>query len=115
MTTAWQPPREGRQDTVTGMTKGMPSLDEIQTLLLAWRPEEAPTDFANRVQRDGILTKETARRVQYLVLQIFQPWFLKPDDPVAQLPGHESVDTTRIYTTPSEQDLQREVEKIALV
>jgi len=35
-------------------------------------------------------------------------------DRVAQLLGHESVDTTRIYTTPSEQDLQREVEKIAL-
>jgi len=38
-----------------------------------------------------------------------------PLDRVAQLLGHESVDTTRIYTTPSEQDLQREVEKIALV
>jgi hypothetical protein len=25
------------------------------------------------------------------------------------------VDTTRIYTTPSEQDLQREVEKVAMV
>jgi integrase/recombinase XerC len=35
-------------------------------------------------------------------------------DRVAQLLGHESVDTTRIYTQPSEQDLQREVEKIAL-
>lgn len=35
-------------------------------------------------------------------------------DRAAQLLGHESVDTTRIYTTPSEQDLQREVEKIAL-
>jgi len=36
-------------------------------------------------------------------------------DRVAQLLGHESVGTTRIYTTPSEQDLQREVEKVALV
>ena len=33
----------------------------------------------------------------------------------AILLGHESVDTTRMYTTPSEQDLQREMEKIALV
>ena len=38
-----------------------------------------------------------------------------PLDRVAQLLGHESVDTTRIYTTPSEQDLQREVEKVALL
>jgi site-specific recombinase XerD len=29
-----------------------------------------------------------------------------PLDRVAQLLGRESVDTTRIYTTPSEQDLQ---------
>jgi len=36
-------------------------------------------------------------------------------DRVASLLGHESVDTTRIYTTPSEQDLQREVEKVAMV
>jgi integrase/recombinase XerD len=35
-------------------------------------------------------------------------------DRVAQLLGHESVDTTRIYTTPSEQDLQRDVEKVSL-
>ena len=38
-----------------------------------------------------------------------------PLDRVASLLGHESVDTTRIYTTPSEQDLQQEVEKIALI
>lgn len=80
MTTAPHRAREGRHYTVTGLTKGMPSLDEIQALLLAWRPEEAPTDFADRVQRDGILTKQTARRVQDLVLRAFQPWFLKPDD-----------------------------------
>jgi site-specific recombinase XerD len=36
-------------------------------------------------------------------------------DRVASLLGHESVDTTRIYATPSEQDLQREVEKVAMV
>lgn len=35
-------------------------------------------------------------------------------DRVVQLLGHESVATTRIYATPSEQDLQREVEKVAL-
>jgi integrase/recombinase XerC len=38
-----------------------------------------------------------------------------PIDRVASLLGHESVDTTRIYTTPSQQDLQREVEKVAMV
>lgn len=38
-----------------------------------------------------------------------------PLDRVVSLRGHESVDTTRIYTTPSEQDLQRKVEKVAMV
>ena len=84
MTSVWQAPPEGRRYTVTGLTKGMPSLDEIRALLLAWRPQEAPSDFASRVQREGILTKQTARRVQDLVLQIFQPWFLKPEDRGAQ-------------------------------
>ena len=37
-----------------------------------------------------------------------------PLDRVASLLAHESVDTTRIYTTPSDQDLQREVEKVAV-
>jgi site-specific recombinase XerD len=38
-----------------------------------------------------------------------------PIDRVASLLGHGSVDTSRIYTTPSQQDLQREVEKVAMV
>ena len=37
-----------------------------------------------------------------------------PLDRVASLLDRESVDTTRVYTTPSEQDLQWEVEKAAM-
>lgn len=70
--------------TVTGLTKGAASLDEIETLLLHWRVDEPPTDFAERVRREGILTKQTARRVQDLVLRIFQRWFLRPDDRAAR-------------------------------
>ncbi|MDY7076878.1 MAG: BrxA family protein [Chloroflexota bacterium] len=76
--------REKRPYTVTGLTKGTPSLDEIQTLLLHWRPSESPNDFADRVQQEGILTKQTARRVRDLVLALFRPWFLKPDDRAAR-------------------------------
>jgi hypothetical protein len=76
--------RERRPYTVTGLTKGTPSLDEIQTLLMNWRPDESPVDFAERVRREGILAKQTARRVQDLVVRIFRPWFLEPDDRAAR-------------------------------
>lgn len=76
--------REKRPYTVTGLTKGTPSLDEIQMLLLSWRPDESPVDFAERVRREGILTKQTARRVRDMVLELFRPWFLKPDDRAAR-------------------------------
>lgn len=75
--------RQKRPYTVTGLTKGTPSLDEIRTLLLNWRPGESPGDFAERVRRDGVLTKRTARRVRDIVLELFRPWFLKPDDRAA--------------------------------
>jgi len=76
--------RERRPYTVTGLTKGTPSLDEIETLLLNWRPGESPSDFAERVRQEGILTKRTARRVRDIVLELFRPWFLKPDDRAAR-------------------------------
>jgi hypothetical protein len=38
-----------------------------------------------------------------------------PLDRAAQLLSHESVDMTRGYTSPFEEDLQREVEKEVLV
>jgi site-specific recombinase XerD len=36
-----------------------------------------------------------------------------PIDRVAQLAGHESIETTRRYTTPSEKELHRAVELIS--
>jgi len=73
-----------RRYTVTGLTKGAPSLDELRTLLLNWQPGEAPTAFADRVRREGILTKQTDRRVRDLVLSLFRLWFLTPDDRAAR-------------------------------
>ena len=75
---------EKRPYTVTGLIKGTASLDEIQTLLLSWRPDESPADFADRVQQQGILTKQTAKRVQDLVLLVYRRWFLLPDDRAAR-------------------------------
>lgn len=72
-----------RKYTVTGLIKGTASLDEIRTLLLNWRPDEQPKDYAKRVQKDGILTKQTAKRANDLVSSVFRPWFLVPDDRAA--------------------------------
>jgi hypothetical protein len=69
--------------TVTGLIKGTATLDEIRTLLLNWKPGEEPREYAKRVQLNGILTKKTARRVNDLVLRVFRPWFLVPDDRAA--------------------------------
>jgi hypothetical protein len=70
--------------TVTGLIKGTATLDELRILFNAWNPDETPQDFANRVQLDGILTKQTAKRLNDLVLLVFQPWFLAPDNRAAR-------------------------------
>lgn len=58
---------------------------------------------------------ETVREVAYGWRPVLDPFCGGGSIPLeAQLLGHEGVDTTRIYTTPSEQDLQREVEKVAI-
>ena len=75
-----------RRYTVTGLIKGTMTLDELRILFNAWNPNETPQEFANRVQVDGILTKQTSKRVRDLVLRVFQPWFLVPDKtPASQM------------------------------
>lgn len=69
--------------TVTGLIKGTATLDELRTLLLNWRPGEEPKNYAKRVQQEGILTKKTAARANDLVLVVFRPWFLVPDERAA--------------------------------
>ena len=98
---------------------------------LGERPEVGDGDFLFLGQRGGALKPpgiyHLIRRYAYDVrLEEVTPHTLRHTfgknlvdagvslNRVAQLLGHESVDTTRIYTTPSEQDLQREVEKVAL-
>ena len=66
------------------MTRGTASLDELRTLLQAWQPGESAGRFAQRVQTEGILTKNTAERLNVVVLRIFRPWFLEPDARAAQ-------------------------------
>ncbi|HNT55085.1 MAG TPA: DUF1819 family protein [Anaerolineaceae bacterium] len=68
------------------MTRGTASLDELRTLFLAWQPGEPAVSFARRVQAEGILTKNTAARLKDVLLKVFRPWFLEPDErPARQL------------------------------
>ncbi|MFQ5616987.1 MAG: BrxA family protein [Anaerolineales bacterium] len=76
-------PHSKRSYTVTGLIKGTATPDEIRALLLNWRSDETPQDYARRVQEEGIITKLTAKRVNDLVLRVFRPWFLTPDNRAA--------------------------------
>lgn len=74
---------EDKTYTSSRLTKGTISLDEIQTLLLAWRSGEPSLDFAERIQQMSILTKHTAQRVRD-VIDLFRYWFLTPDETPAR-------------------------------
>ncbi|MCX6077948.1 MAG: DUF1819 family protein [Chloroflexi bacterium] len=70
--------------TVTGLIKGTASLDEMTTLLQNWRPDEPVFMYAKRVQAEGIISKETAKRAEDLVVLVFGAWLLKPDASAAR-------------------------------
>jgi hypothetical protein len=73
-----------RSYKITSLIKGTASLDELRALFLSWRPDETPVDFSKRVRAEGILTKQTAKRGDDLVLRVFRPWFLTPDTIAAE-------------------------------
>jgi hypothetical protein len=60
--------------------KGAALLNETRTLLGYWRVGEPYTDFARRVEKDGLLGKATACRVRDIVRRVIIPRYLKPDD-----------------------------------
>jgi len=65
--------------------KGAALLQETRTLLRHWHFGEPPEAFVRRVEREGILGKATARRVQDIVRRVFVPRYLKPDDRAARV------------------------------
>jgi hypothetical protein len=67
-----------RSYTSTGLIKGTATLDELSTLFLQWNEKESPVLYAKRVLSEGILTKSTSKRVEDLILRVFNPWFLQP-------------------------------------
>lgn len=65
------------------LAKGSALLSETRILLQAWRPEEDSVRFGERVLRDNLLGRVTARRVLDIV-RVFTLRFLTPSDAPAR-------------------------------
>ena len=64
-------------NTAQGLSKGGALLPETRTLAHAWQPDEAADGFAERVLREDILGRVTARRVLDIV-RVFTRRYLQP-------------------------------------
>ncbi|WP_055669753.1 BrxA family protein [Desnuesiella massiliensis] len=62
------------------LTKGAALKEDMRVLLKSWEQSESPQEFAQRVQGSDLLGKTTAYRTRDLVLRIFRPRFLVPND-----------------------------------
>lgn len=65
------------------LAKGSALLSETRILLQAWRPDEDSAAFSQRVLRDNLLGRVTARRVLDIV-RVFTLRFLTPSDAPAR-------------------------------
>ena len=93
------------------VSKGSGLVDEMRTLLVAWDPDETVDDFCDRVVRDGIIDKATARRALDVSRRVFANRFLIPHDyPArhvkrlveAQAPTRLVTDVLMLYTARSD-------------
>lgn len=66
------------------LPKGAGLFSETRTLLQAWQPGESAPNLARRVVEQDLLGKTTARRGRDIVLMVFGPRFLSPDDAAAR-------------------------------
>ncbi len=78
-----EPPTSLQVHYTQALAKGGALLPETRVLLQAWQPGESEADFAERVLRDDILGRSTARRVRDIV-RVFALRFLQPDDTPAR-------------------------------
>jgi hypothetical protein len=62
------------------ISKGSALLEESKALLRAWRPEESTREFRDRVLREDVLGRMTARRATDIVCRVFARRFLRPND-----------------------------------
>jgi hypothetical protein len=74
---------EGRYSVA--ICKGAALLDDTEKLLEQWSPEEPTSEFAKRVQKEGVLGNATAYRANDIIRRVFIPRFLKPDNRPAKV------------------------------
>jgi hypothetical protein len=74
---------EGGVQYTQALAKGGALLAETRVLAAAWQPGESGQDFAQRVLRENLLGRSTARRVLDIV-RVFTLRFLQPSDAPAQ-------------------------------
>lgn len=60
----------------SAVCKGSGLLDDMKSLLRVWEPGESAFAFRDRVHREGILGKATAKRADDVVCKVFAPRFL---------------------------------------
>ncbi len=98
-----------------GLSKGGALLPETRTLAHTWQVGEPSTTFAERVLREDVLGKVTARRVLDIV-RVFTLRYLQPTDTPARhlkllldpgVPGQVFTDTAFYYTA-LQDDLLRD-------
>jgi len=77
-----------QQHYTRAISKGSALVDEMKLLLRAWRPGEPVDEFCERVVREGIVDKATARRAHDLARRVFANRFLLPDDRPARFTKH---------------------------
>ncbi len=81
MTTGENTPRK----YTVAISKGAGMIDEMRRLLEHWQPGEPLTEFARRVQEQGVLGNSTAYRTRDMVRRVFAPRFLKASDKPARM------------------------------
>jgi hypothetical protein len=69
-------PAADRPRYTSAVCKGSGLLNDMKSLLRAWEPGESAAVFRDRVRREGILGKATAKRADDVVCKVFAPRFL---------------------------------------
>ncbi len=66
------------------IAKGATAIDEIKALLRSWEPGSNHLDLMRQAQQSDLVGKQSARRAQDMVKEVFRPRLLVPDDLAAR-------------------------------